>query len=388
MKPLKDIWSELSKPLPAGLLGAEHVGPATVVSPKEVYELSYILHRSEFTHLAEGRANAVFRIREPKDPGVPAGFFRGTLLRVPKATPDVVPCDYESLQDFQEKFVDVCVGRQHLVPQILVRITQAVATALNARRDAALRANANGNGNIKGCDLKSTILPGYAMLVEDMGPSPGCKALEFKPKWLAQSPLAPADATRCRTCAREALRLAKLRKKAGFRTAAVPVPAPVCPLGLLHADRAVVMSTLERLAPGPSWTERDRERLADAFRESGVLERLRDLQEEGDSGDALFTRPSDPRFGLSMTLRDCSCFVRVPVDPDAPVTIKLADVDKKNWRQKQAYWQRRHNDLVDDGWYRGAEKTPVETACVLWLDYCLERGLEIPPAFRERLGRR
>ncbi|KAI2469192.1 hypothetical protein F4781DRAFT_232735 [Annulohypoxylon bovei var. microspora] len=375
MKPLKDIWSELSKPLPAGYqyqLGAEQAGPATVVSPKEVYDLSYILHRSEFAHLAEGRANAVFRIKEPKDPAVPAGFFRGTLLRVPKATPDVTPCDYETLQDFQQKFVDVHVGRQHVVPQILVRITQVVATALNARRDSALRVK-----GVKGD--QSTILPGYAMLVEDMGPSPDCKALEFKPKWLAQSPMAPTDATRCRTCAREALRGAKLKKK-GFRA-----PTPVCPLGLLHTNRAVVMSTIERLAP--TWTERDRVRLADALKDSGVLERLRDLQEEGDSGDALFTRPSDARFGLSMTLRDCSCFVRVPVDPDAPVIIKLADVDKKNWRQKQSYWQRRHNDLVDDGWYRGEESPSVETACVLRLDHCLRKGLEVPPAFRERLRR-
>ncbi|KAI0887423.1 uncharacterized protein GGS22DRAFT_109336 [Annulohypoxylon maeteangense] len=375
MKPLKDIWSELSQPLPAGLLGAEHNRPSTIVSKKEVYELSYILQMSEFTHLAEGRANAVFRIREPKDPSVPAGFFRGTLLRVPKDTPDVVPCDYESLRDFREDFVDVHVGRQHVVPQILVRITQVVATALNARRDYALRAK-----GVKGDT--SIILPGYAMLVEDMGPTPDCKALEFKPKWLAQSPMAPSDATRCRTCAREALRVGKLRKK-GFRA----IPTPVCPLGLLHADHAVVMSTIERLTPSPTWTDQDRKRLAKAFRDSGVLERLRDLQEEGDSGDALFTRPFDARFGLSMTLRDCSCFVRVPIDPDAPVTIKLADVDKKNWRQKQSYWQRRHNDLVDDGWYHGTEKPPVETACVLRLDYCLERGLEVPSVFRERLER-
>ncbi|KAI1105891.1 hypothetical protein F4804DRAFT_302808 [Jackrogersella minutella] len=366
MKPLKEVWSELSKPLPAGL-GAEDV-----ISRKEVYELSYILHRSEFAHLAEGRANAVFRIKEPKDPSVPAGFFRGTLLRVPKATPDVTPCDYLTLQDFQEKFVDVHFGRQHIVPQVLVQISQAVATALNARRDSALRAK-----GVKGD--QSTIHAGYAMLVEDMGPSAEYKALEFKPKWLAQSPLAPEDATRCRTCAREALRNAKLRKK-GFR-----IPTPVCPLGLLHENRAVVLSTIERLAP--SWTDEDLERAADALKD--VLERLRDLQEEGDPGDALFSRPSDAGFGLSMTLRDCSCFVRVPTssDPEAPVVVKLADVDKKNWRQKQAYWQRRHNDLVDDGWYRGQEIPPVETACVLRLDHCLRRGLDIPPPFRARLRR-
>ncbi|OTB06904.1 hypothetical protein M426DRAFT_318614 [Hypoxylon sp. CI-4A] len=369
MKPLKEIWSELSKPLPAGS-GAEHIGPA--VTHKDLYELSYIIHRSEFTHLAEGRANAVFRIKGPKDPSIPMDFFQGTLLRVPKATPDVTPCDYEDLQDFQEKIVDVHVGRQHIVPQILVRISQPVATSLNAKRDMALRAK-----GVKGD--RSVIKAGYAMLVEDMGPSSDYKAIEFKPKWLAQSPMAPDDATRCRTCAREALRIDKLGKRGG------QVPLPVCPLGLLHENRAVVMSTIDRLAP--DWSERDRERLADALKESGVLERLRDLQEEGDSGDTLFTRPSDPRFGLSMTLRDCSCFVRMPIDPRAPVVIKLADVDKKNWRQKQSYWQQSHNDLVEDGWYQEEERPSIETACVLRLDYCLKKRLDIPPTFRARLKR-
>ncbi|KAI1661743.1 inositol-pentakisphosphate 2-kinase-domain-containing protein [Daldinia decipiens] len=369
MKPLKDVWSELSKPLPAGL-GAKRIGPA--LTPKELYELSYILHLSEFTHLAEGRANAVFSIREPKDPTIPSGFFRGTLLRVPKATPDVTPCDYETLQDFQEKFVDVHVGRQHIVPQILIQIPQAVADALNLKRDNALRAK-----GIRGD--QSIIQAGHAMLVEDMGPSPDYIALEFKPKWLAQAPMAPENAARCRTCAREALRNGKLRKR-GHK-----ITTPVCPLGLLHKNHAVVMSTIDQLAP--KWSERDRARLAKALRESGVLERLRDLQEEGDSGDALFTRPSDANFGLSMTLRDCSCFVRMPIDEDAPVIIKLADVDKKNWLQKQSYWQKRHDDLVIGGWYDGSESPPIETACVLRLDYCLKRGLEIPPAFHARLKR-
>ncbi|KAI2630931.1 hypothetical protein GGR54DRAFT_627997 [Hypoxylon sp. NC1633] len=370
MKPLKDIWGELSKPLPAGL-GVEDVPPA--ITKKELYELSYILNRSQFTHIAEGRANVVFGIREPKDPSIPMGFFRGTLLRVPKTTPDVTPCDYETLQDFQEKFVDVQVGRQHIVPQILVRIPQAVATSLNAKRDSALRAK-----GVKGD--QSTIRAGHAMLVEDMGPSPEYKTLEFKPKWLAQSPMAPQGATRCRTCAREALRINKLRKRG-----IIKVSTPICPLGLIHEDPAVVMSTIDRLAP--KWSERDRKRLADALHESGVLERLRDLQMEGDSGNGLFTGPSDPRFGLAMTLRDCSCFVRMPIDEDAPVIIKLADVDKKNWHEKQTYWQKGHTDLVNEGWYKGEERVnpPIEMACVLRLDHCLKRGLDIPPAFRARL---
>ncbi|KAI6090455.1 inositol-pentakisphosphate 2-kinase-domain-containing protein [Hypoxylon rubiginosum] len=368
MRPLKSIWNELSKPLPPGWTAAD-IEPA--MTREELGVLNLIFEHSQFIHLAEGRANAVFRI-ETRDPKVPRGFFQGTLLRVPKATPDVTPCDYETLQDFQEKFVDVHVGRQHIVPQVLVKISQTVANILNVKRGAALRAK-----GVKG-DL-SIIKAGYAMLVEDMGASPDYKALEFKPKWLAQSSLAPDDATRCRTCAREALRNGKLRLR-GLKTS-----TPVCPLGLLHENHDVVMSTIDRLAP--KWSERDRERLAEAFKESGVLERLRDLQVEGDSGDALFTNPSDPRFGLSMTLRDCSCFVRMPTDERAPVVIKLADVDKKNWREKQSYWQRRHTDLVANGWYREQEKLdpPIETACVLKLNHCLERGLDVPPAFRARL---
>ncbi|KAI5868053.1 hypothetical protein GGS23DRAFT_601984 [Durotheca rogersii] len=379
MKPLKVIWGELSRPLPDGGSGSHDPQPS--ISAKQQHELSRMLQKSDFFYRAEGRANAVFSIKESgRDPTVPRGYFRGTLLRVPKATPNVTPCNYETLHDFQEKIVDVHVGRQHIVPQILVSITPGVANSLNARRESALRVR-----GVRGD--QSTILAGFAMLVEDMGPSPDYAALEFKPKWLAQSPMAPKDATRCRTCAREALRNDERRKKG------MKISTPVCPLGLLHPERAVFMSTLDRLAP--QWSERDRIRLADAIKDSGVLERLKDLQVEGDSADALFARPSDPRFGLSMTLRDCSCFVRMPFDPDAPVIIKLADVDKKNWREKQTYWQQRHNELVNNGWLRGqdadtpplAELPPIETACVLRLDHCLKNGLEIPLPFRARLGR-
>ncbi|KAI0180420.1 hypothetical protein GGR52DRAFT_531206 [Hypoxylon sp. FL1284] len=391
MKPLKAVWEELSQPLPPGWTAAAGIEPA--MTPDELFELRCTLERSQFVHLAEGRANAVFSIREPRDPSVPRGFFQGTLLRVPKATPDVTPCDYEALQDFQEQYVDVFVGRQHIVPQVLVEISQTVANTLTAKRAAALRAKGAAKGD------RSVIKAGLAMLVEDMGSAPGYKALEFKPKWLAQAPMAPADATRCRTCAREALRNAKLRDVEKNAPTTTTATTPICPLGLLHPNPDVVMSTVDRLAP--RWTERERARLAAALRDSGVLERLRELQVEGDAGDALFAHPDDARFGLSMTLRDCSCFVRMPTststgddekevedeDDRRPVVIKLADVDKKNWREKRGYWQRGHTELVAGGWYRGQESADpaVETACVLRLDLCLARGLDIPPPFRARV---
>ncbi|KAI1636714.1 inositol-pentakisphosphate 2-kinase-domain-containing protein [Biscogniauxia mediterranea] len=360
---MRAIWDELSKPLPNGT-ELEEAKP--VITPEAREDLNSVLNKYDYEYLAEGRANVVFIIKGTGGPEVPKGLFEGTLLRVPKMTPGVTPCDYETLQNFHERLVEVRVGREHIVPQLLVKISENVANILNAKRN-------KGDGSV--------IKPGHAMLIQDMSPSPDHLAIEFKPKWLAQSPIAPPDATRCRTCAREAFRnsqkLAKGKK----------ISIPICPLGLMHDNRAVVMSTMDRLAP--EWSERDKERLADALKKSGILERLLLLQKEGDPERALFINPWDAHFGLAMTLRDCSCFIRMPVDTNKPVVIKLADVDKKNWQEKQTYWQDSHKNLVLNGWYRGEEKIqpPLETACVLRLEHCLANGIQdIPPPFRERLG--
>lgn len=372
---MEAMWEKLSRPLPASGSDAE-----SIITPETRQRLVDALDKYDFEYVAEGRANAVFGIRDPPGDGdgptVPRGQFEATLLRVPKATPGVTPCDYKTLQHFHKDLVERRVGRENLVPQVLVAISPSLTERLNAAR-----ANANGGGGGRrrkdGCsdgddgygdsnDSRSVIRPGAAMLIQDMGPVPGYRTFEFKPKWLAQSPLAPPGAARCRTCAREAFRNSQMLKK----DPAVEVSPPMCPLGLVHDDPAVVAATVERLAPA-DWSRRDRERLAAALRAPGnnVLDRLRDLQIEGDPppGRALFDSPGDPGFGLAMTLRDCSCFVRLPVDEegDAPVVIKLADVDKKNWQEKQTYWRESHQRLVEQGFYEGKEDPPMETHCVL-----------------------
>lgn len=312
----------------------------------------------EFVYLAEGRANVVFAIHEKAGGGesaspLPQGIFKETLLRVPKVTGGVTPCDYETLQVFHDGTVVPQVGHAHVIPQVLVQISTEVAETL----DDSWRRNSK-----KGAPADSRIQAGSAMLIQDMSASSEYLSLEFKPKWLAQSPMAPADAKRCRTCAREAFRNAQKLADGKTKT----VSPPTCPLGLLHRERWVRMATIDRLAP--EWSERHRERLADTFEKTGLLERLRTLQTVGDPDQGLFQNPSDPKFGLAMTLRDCSCFVRMPKDESKPVDIKLADVDKKNWKEKQTYWQESHNNLVDNGWYTGEEAQPIETACILELD--------------------
>jgi inositol-pentakisphosphate 2-kinase len=298
----------------------------------------------DFKYVAEGQANVVFSIWELNGSTTAKGRFEGTLLRVPKATLGVTPCDYETLHDFHENQVKDRVGRQHLVPQVLIRISAEVAGTLNTRRNKI---------------DDSMILAGYGMLIQDMSESPGYSVLEFKPKWLAQSPIAPLDAKRCRTCAREAFRNSQKQAKGGA------VSVPICPLGLVHENRAIARDTIKRLAS--KWTEEDRERLADAFQKSGILNKLRELQTKGDPHRALLDSPSDPDFGLAMTLRDCSCYVRMPVDANKAPEIKFADVDKKNWEKKQTYWQESHWNLVNNGWYTCEEQvdTPIVTECLL-----------------------
>jgi inositol-pentakisphosphate 2-kinase len=307
----------------------------------------------DYKYVAEGRANIVFSIQERRGTETVKGRFERTLLRVPKATTGVTPCDYESLQAFQKKVVEESVGRQHLVPQILISISAGVADLLNAEWAKGKTKSSRHYSN------SSVIQAGYAMLVEDMSASPGYKVLEFKPKWLAQSPIAPADSKRCRTCAREAYRNSQIMAEGGA------VSVPVCPLGLMDEDRAVVQHTIKRLAP--EWSDLDHTRLLDAFEKSGILKKLREIQTTGDSGNAMLENPSSVGFGLAMTLRDCSCYVRMPLDTNNDVEVKLADTDKKNWEEKQMYWRKSHWNLVVGGWYTCTEQVdpPVVTECRL-----------------------
>ncbi|KAK7951696.1 uncharacterized protein PG986_007424 [Apiospora aurea] len=299
-----------------------------------------------FVHVAEGRANAVFRVCAAADGDGDGDGIGKDLL--PGKIEGAHPYDYERLQKFRATMIVPAVGARHLVPQLLVRVTEAQAAAMNRTRAASGRAK--DDSTIEG--------PGFAMLIQDMTPAPARQQLgmEFKPKWLAQSPIAPAGAKRCRTCAREAYRNSQKLAAAA---------APVCPLGLLHDDPDVVLRAIARFAPS-SWTPADHERLRRALATTGLLTKLRDVQTAGDPGNTMFDNPEDPGFGLAMTLRDCTCFVRMPKDDsDDEVEIKLADVDEKNWVSKKEYWQKSHNNLVDSGFYHGTEEPHMETQCVL-----------------------
>lgn len=189
---------------------------------------------------------------------------------------------------------------------------------------------------------------------------------EFKPKWLAQSANAPPSATRCRNCAREALKHHDNPKP--------DKPAIIlCPLDFLacRTSRNALTNVVRhlsshdpRLDPATG-SAQQRSRLTGWLESNALLPRLRDAQVALDRTGPLGADVRDAHFQLAMTLRDCTCFVRIPADPGAPVEAKLADLDKKNAAAKLGYWQAMERRLLEGGYYEGREVPRLETDCQL-----------------------
>ncbi|KAL9100333.1 MAG: hypothetical protein Q9163_004282 [Psora crenata] len=146
----------------------------------------------------------------------------------------------------------------------------------------------------------------HGCLVTDMACdlSPEYVPFEFKPKWLAQSPNAPAGSKRCRTCA--------LRAMEGARS---DIPSPTfCPLGLVSPDVSKVEKAVSQmLGKDPLGLHAT---LLQFFDKNPLLMRLRELQLEMDPNGVLGTVDlTSSKFLVAMTLRDCSLFLKVRLAP-------------------------------------------------------------------------
>jgi inositol-pentakisphosphate 2-kinase len=142
----------------------------------------------------------------------------------------------------------------------------------------------------------------FGLLITDMTADgdPGATLAELKPKWLNQSPSAPAAAHRCRTCAlremknRESLMLGQKEQRS------------FCPLDLVSEKFEDVVR-----ATGFIKGCKDRSRLARILYCNPTLQRLRSLQkveeDVGLHGPAAKSRD----MSLAMTLRDCTMFIKV-----------------------------------------------------------------------------
>ncbi|KAK6497957.1 Inositol-pentakisphosphate 2-kinase [Arthrobotrys conoides] len=192
---------------------------------------------------------------------------------------------------------------------------------------------------------------GYAFLLEDMTPntSLGEFLLEFKAKWLVQSPNAPQGWKRCRTCAlrlRKYSRSTKKGKHAEWRG--------LCPFDLVSNDQKRAKKAVRRILQQPRCEdEKLVGRVTAALMGCPQLSILKELQASLDPKGILGADHKSKEFLTAMTLRDCTFYVKVsPTDVQA----RLGDFDVKSGEAgKGDYWIKTERELIDEGWYSGTE---------------------------------
>ncbi|KAL2752453.1 hypothetical protein ACRALDRAFT_1077728 [Sodiomyces alcalophilus JCM 7366] len=263
--------------------------------------------------------------------------------------------------------------------------------------------------------------PGWHMLTEDMRPrGPFERFAEIKPKWLAQSPAAPPTAVLCRNCAIAAQRFTEAPD--GQKPSKSDPAKYGCPLRLVAGpgpalDPAIHMSHATNLNGGhrtrapngnhasnghaekkphaikaeddndnaDGWkahAERifrhqdpcDSHFLFWSIRRHHLLPHLRNLQNRlagpgcADAFWASSRDHPDPDLLLSMTLRDCSLFLRYEARPDGSLCMldfKFADLDRKV-PTKVPRWQDMERRLVEGGWYEGKQQARPGPGEMVW----------------------
>ncbi|KAK4194734.1 inositol-pentakisphosphate 2-kinase [Triangularia verruculosa] len=306
----------------------------------------------------EGAANLVFEVGLP--PGIPStagshrkrghDIFQGNLLRVPKAGAKTFP--YPELQQYWESTVTPLFPEENLVQQQLVRLGHSPSKVISRLDELLIKEESRRRKDFRG----TRVLPDaqYGMLIEDMrSQNTSDLFLEFKPKWLSPS---PSQRTRCRNCAREAYRdhLDPSHHKAHRLGILCPLDFLACRDSPQSLD-----SVLKHILPASS-SPAQRNHLLNWLKTNTLLPLLQKVQSEHDPSSGV-------NLELSMTLRDCSLFLRIssPSEESMKIEAKLADLDKKNATKKKDHWEELERNLVEGGFYDGKETPREETDCLL-----------------------
>lgn len=232
--------------------------------------------------------------------------------------------------------------------------------------------------------------------------------VEFKPKWLSQSPNAPKNAIRCRQCAKELYSFLvepHLDKP-------VPTSAKPCPLMIGTDEKSPDFTeTLFRLLPDIGTRGEHLNHTLDVLRSEAAFKKLRQAQEENDGVGPLKADEKDDKFALAMTLRDCTCFAQVSTlpnqsrDSSRPLKIKFGDFDMKSPEFRLSYWRSTEQDLIDGGFYtadwiycrgqlyqpptkcyleRNQPSKPTEESEIIYLrEECHSNGIDSLPAHKK-----
>ncbi|KAE9970303.1 hypothetical protein EG327_010311 [Venturia inaequalis] len=364
--------------------------------------------RVVITYLNEGAANIIWQIKPVDAQNVTQDhrpFLDGKLLRLRKGLksssytgsniiPPLMPT--EQVFDYYDRKMKPLFGKDQLVEQTKVAIESSLITSCNQVLERLESDHLRHEKRI-GWHLAQDSV---GLLMTSMASTPNTlKGIEFKPKWLAQSPTAPPNSVRCRTCALSAFRNKKRQ---------------ACPLRLTRPDSSKPPAASTQNFTPPPWIDTSPQsraspevcRALSHFFTKGkghdVLGRLKEDQLALDpkgvstlcepSPSPTPTPPHKPhahgparpkpsttadqiaKLSMAMTLRDCTFFVNVSHDAKGRIVIdgRLADLDPKSGddakRLGKWYWD--EVDLIEQGWYTGtgvgAGKEGREEECWLW----------------------
>lgn len=397
------------------------------------------------SYIGEGSANAVFCVTPKHDAKATkatkstktktntqsgihpsndsdAGSLSTHLLRIPKAGPGVGPGICLDHHAYYTSVLRPLIGAEWLVGQQLVQgiISRGVQPTLNKLLEDLDRSGARRMDWI-GTRISADV--DVALLVEDM--TLACNTslhpsttttIQFKPKWLVQSPNAPAGARRCRTCALSAASLSASPStststtgknsngsKKG-RSGSIHYKIKPCPMVLVadppktaadeadldaalwdyvyqHLSSAVSSQSSSPNSSSPLTNTvsilKNKSAIIRWLRKTNLFRRIAAIQAEYDPHGALAVGLSDraddvtslDRLQTAMTLRDCTCFLRVTVSDGAAgvsISAKLGDLDRKDGCRKLARWQAQERALLDGGFYLCTEEPRQQTNC--WLE--------------------
>ncbi|EXJ82654.1 hypothetical protein A1O3_06467 [Capronia epimyces CBS 606.96] len=327
-------------------------------------------------YLAEGAANIIYSVSVRSPPGL-QHHSHCCILRLRKDLPFTKPA-LEVMRDFEERIGPLFGGHEHLLmKQALYPLTPEMVLDANAELREMETADSSGDrvaaegqskGRVRHHHRRHVYLPAYeteqnGILMQNLK-EPGVDQLvEFKPKWLVQSPSAPVDARNCRTCALNAM-----RRKGGKHQGRGD--SGFCPLDLLSGpDEGDVLQ--QALANVCQPAEGGIEEFLVSFRQrvQPALRHLATLQRQyGSVGLDDYRNPAGKNLDLAMALRDCSVFLALHTTTTSAsdsnssrgrvelVDVKFADLDLKTPEgRKLQKWASMEQELLDGGWYYNAE---------------------------------
>ncbi len=286
----------------------------------------------QLEYLAEGAANVVYRIRPPdmnSDPSTAADLqfenyeydsdtplpseisplqldpqLKGKLVRLRKHLPHAMPV--EDTQWHFETIIRPLFRKENLIESELFQMSPSLLEDCNSKLRKMEKSDMRP---AKRWGVYLTENPRYGCLITDMTwlVDDTIISLEFKPKWLVQSPTAPAGSKRCRSCALRAM------KRVGFTNQPETLNAGSCPLNLMSSDKTKIKLFLDYVMESNSKrpSQDVQRRLIDFLYQNTLLERVKRLQLDLDPHGVFRADLMSSDFLAAMTLRDCSLFLRV-----------------------------------------------------------------------------